>query len=275
MTVEIRDLPNAGEGAQARRAVTTPFFAARTQSCLRRTVASVFERLERAPPGAAERALAALTEFPNLYEERPVRDNQGGSGFNDSLWLFVLAHAFSPEWIIESGVHKGHSTWLFRMACPTARIFSFDIDLAKRIYIDEATAYFEHDWTQWSVPPDLDRARTLVFMDDHIDQARRILEVSARAFPVVLFDDNFPAELLHATGGPPVPTVSMIMDDALREQPLIEWTRNGKLYRYQVDMDAVQSARAAISKHLVLPDLAEITRYPLGSCLTVVQTVFV
>ena len=112
-------------------------------------------------------------------------------------------------------------------------------------------------------------------MDDHIDQARRLLEISGRGFPLAIFDDNFPAEQLHATGGPPVPTLSMVMDDALDGVPEIEWTRNGKSYRYHVDYEAIRAARAAISKHHVLPDLAEITRHPLGSCLTVVETVSV
>ena len=272
MSVEIENLtPNAPD-ALARRAVTTPYFAARTANRLRKIVGESIRGLDFAPAGACERALEALTQFPDLYETRPVRDNRGGSGYNDSLWIFIIACSLQPEWIVESGVHKGHSTWLFRKACPSARIYSFDIDLGKRIYTDEQATYLEHDWSEWEVPKELDRARSLVFMDDHINQARRLLEIAARGFPIALFDDNFPVEQLHATGGPPVPTISMVLDDGLQNQQEIEWTRNGKAYRFRVDLTEVAQARAAISSFEVFPDLAEVTRYPLGSHPTIVQT---
>ena len=83
---------------------------------------------------------------------------------------------------------------------------------------------------------------------------------------------HFPVEQLHATGGPPVPTISMVLDDGLQNQQEIEWTRNGKAYRFRVDLTEVARARAAVSSFEVFPDLAEVTRYPLGSYPTIVQT---
>ena len=50
----------------------------------------------------------------------------------------------------------------------------------------------------------------------------------------------------------------------------IEWTRGGKIYRYAVDHEALDEARALIAHYEIMPDLAQITRFPLGSGLTVV-----
>ena len=86
------------------------------------------------PTGAPERAGAAVSEFFEIFAGRPVKDNKGGSGFNDGLWIFAFARALEPEVIVESGVHKGHSTWLLRQACPDAEIHSFDVDLSHLVY---------------------------------------------------------------------------------------------------------------------------------------------
>lgn len=88
---------------------------------------TLHRQLSWAPPDAASRARQAVADFFALYPRRPVLDNSGGSGFNDSLWLFALARALRPELIVESGTHRGHSAWLFRQACPEAEIHSFDI----------------------------------------------------------------------------------------------------------------------------------------------------
>ena len=271
MSVVIRNLSADPPDAAAKRSVLTPRFAARVRARLAEAVSSGIRSLQAlTPDGALERALAALDEFPDLYDARPVRDNSGGSGFNDSLWLFVLARALAPTWIVESGVHKGHSTWILRQACPDARIFSFDITLRNVQYHDENTQYFEGDWCDWSVPRDLDPGRALIFFDDHIDQARRLVEAARRGFETALFDDNFPTEHLYATGGPPVPTLAMVMDGDLANEAEIEWTRGGKIYRYVVDQEALATARALIERYEVMPDLALITRFPLGSGLTAV-----
>jgi hypothetical protein len=53
--------------------------------------------LDFALPGAVERAAAAVDDFFALQPDRPVSDNKGGSGFNDSLRTFVVARCpYSP-----------------------------------------------------------------------------------------------------------------------------------------------------------------------------------
>ena len=231
---------------------------------------TVERRLDFAPAGAVERARAAVPDFFALYDQRAVRDNDGGSGFNDSLWLYVVARVFAPQAIVESGVHKGHSTWVLRQACPRAAIHCFDVDLSKLLYHDELAIYFDRDWmeVQLDIPKDATR---LAFFDDHISHARRLSEAKARGFDLLLFDDNFPAHNLYATGGPPVPTLAMIMDEKLEVEDDIVWTRNAKTYSYRCDAEEISVARGLIERYEVLPELSPITRYSPGSGLSVVK----
>ncbi|MCW8830770.1 MAG: hypothetical protein OQK32_04520, partial [Gammaproteobacteria bacterium] len=68
-----------------------------------------------------------LNDFVRIYKGRTVTDNSGGAGEYPSAWLFLMAALFNPKLIVESGVWKGHTSWLFRNACPNAEIHSFDI----------------------------------------------------------------------------------------------------------------------------------------------------
>ncbi len=231
---------------------------------------TVERRLDFAPAGATERARAAVPAFFALFDERVVRDNEGGSGFNDSLWLYVLARVFAPRAIVESGVHKGHGTWVMRQACPLAAIHCFDIDLSKLLYRDEMAQYFDRDWMKVGLDVPRDAPR-LAFFDDHISHARRLREAKARGFELLLFDDNFPAHNLYATGGPPVPTLAMIMDETLEAEDDIVWTRNAKSYSYRCNAEELSAARGLIERYEVLPELSPITRYSPGSGLTVVK----
>ena len=43
--------------------------------------------------------------------------------------MVLIARYRNPRLIVESGVWKGQTSWLFRQACPKAEIHSFDIDL--------------------------------------------------------------------------------------------------------------------------------------------------
>ena len=226
-------------------------------------------------PGRLAAAEAAVEELCARYPARPVRDNKGGSQFNDSLWIFVVARALGPGLIVESGVHRGHGTWLLRQACPEAQIHSFDIDLGKLVYRDPAGRYYERDWHDVALP-DSDPADSLIFFDDHISQARRVIEAHGRGFRRLLFDDNFPAEALYATGGPPLPTIHMVLDQTLRAGRAIAWRRNGKDYSVTLDdsdLAQIAQARALIADVHPLPELGPLTRYALGSGLTLVDLV--
>ena len=272
MTIKIKNLQdNVPDPDAPRRSLSQSL-----QSRLDRELAAVIcdavrKDLSCAPHGAEERAREAVFRFQTLYENRPVRDNAGGSGFNDSLWLFALTAALAPQVIVESGVHKGHSTWLFRQACPDASIFSFDVTMKNRAHVDEKTTYYENDWMESALPFDPLPERHLIFFDDHINHAQRLREAYGRGFRQALFDDNFAAHNLYATGGPPVPSLAMLFDAELAAGTELAWTRNGKAYSYRFEGAEREEALGLVASMAMLPELAPITRYSLGSGLTFVR----
>jgi hypothetical protein len=98
-----------------------------------------------------------IAEFLELYEKRPIKNNQGGMTSTHLFWTWYVCRKLNPESIIESGVFKGQGTWLFRQACPNAKIFSIDPCLEVRTYIDTEVRYFTEDfnlieWNQYLNP---------------------------------------------------------------------------------------------------------------------------
>lgn len=212
-----------------------------------------------------------LAGFMEIYANRPVVENRGGSGLNDSLWLYVLARVLAPRLIVESGTWRGHSSWLFRQARPDAEIRSFDLEVpAGGRHEEPDVAYSLQDWSESGVGP-AEAGESLVFFDDHVSHARRLREASERGFRLVLLDDNFPAHQLHATGAPPVPTLAMLSDPDLAPGTAIEWQRNGKLYRYHDTAERRLAILRLIEEQVTLPELATVTRHPAGSGMTLVR----
>jgi hypothetical protein len=217
--------------------------------------------------GLETRLAAFVADFFPLYRDRPIANNKGGGLINDSLCLYLAARLLTPEFILESGSYQGHSAWLLRQSCPTARIVSCDIDHSQLLYRTEGVHYHEGDWMGADLP-DFDAESALIWFDDHIDHARRLQEAAARGFRHALFDDNFPATNLYATGGVPVPTLAMVRDDWLTDGCEIRWSRRGKTYRYIHDLAHAQQARALIGDYAPLPDLTALTRYSPPSGMT-------
>ena len=211
-----------------------------------------------------------IRRFLPLYDGRPVQDNAGGSGFNDSLALYIIASLAAPGLIVESGVHKGHATWVLRQACPDAAIHAFDIDFSRLACRDPDARYSRCDWSAVTIGP-VDPAASLAVFDDHVNQCRRVREAYDGGFRLLVFDDNFPADQLYATGVPPVPTLAMLYDADLVPGTELRWLRRGKPRTYTYTTEDTYGAAGLIDHAVTLPDLAPTTRYPLQSGLTVVR----
>lgn len=268
MSIEITPLAEGDDGYPR---MVAPDLSPRVQADVTQAVAQGLE--DHADLGRASkiRHVGEIVEsFFGLYRQRPVTDNQGGSHFNDSLWIYVLARLLDPKLIVESGVFKGHTTWLLRQACPDAQIHCFDVDLGRLVYEDSGARYHQGDWSEVDLKATVGE-EALIFFDDHISHARRICEAHKRGFRRLLLDDNFAAETLYATGAPPVPTLAMLMDRTLEIGTDVAWQRKGKEYRYRFAGSDIDLARSKIDQTLQVPDLAPITRYNLGSGLTLVD----
>ena len=206
------------------------------------------------PTARTEAVREWVTEYFDTIQTCPVSQHYGGGGWNAGLQLFCLTRALDPVTIIESGTFKGFSSWIFRQAKPNAEIQCFDIDLSKLEWRDPSSIYHEHDW--FDVPVAIeDPTRTLVYFDDHVSQAQRILEASSLGLSAIAFDDNLPVEGLFVDGTPAVPTVDMILDERICDQELIEWYTYGKVQRYLHGGATVADARKKLKTVIKLPDL--------------------
>lgn len=195
-----------------------------------------------------------VAEYFDRIQSCPVSQNYGGGGWNAGLQLFCLTRALDPVSIVESGTFKGFSSWIFRQAKPGAEMHCFDVGFRNLEWSDPSIIYHEHDWFDASVTIK-DPARVLVYFDDHVSQAQRVLEASRLGLPVIAFDDNLPVEGLFIDGTPAVPTVDMILDDRLCDRELIEWHNHGKDRSYLHEGARVADARRKIKAVVKLPDL--------------------
>ena len=267
-THDYRVTPRA-DGRQVRRLLSEKL-QARLERQLADTIAAALTRLQLMPAGGSRELGAWIGEFFRIHADSPAGENPGGSGVNDSLWLFVLARALRPARIVESGTHRGHSAWIFHRARPGTQIDSFDVDVSKLVWSHDLLRVHEGDWTQ-TIGADEANAEALVFFDDHINHARRVAEAHARGFRWLLVDDNFAATQVHATGGPPLPSLAMLFDPEVAPGDEIAWSRGGKDYAWTYTAEAEHGARDLIERYEPLPDLGEITRFPPGSGLSLVR----
>ena len=98
----------------------------------------------------------------------------------------------NPENIIESGVYKGQGTWLMSRACPKAKIYSIDVKLSQRVYIDENVTYFSKDFYYINWKKILKPENTFCFFDDHQDAYLRLMQMKWMGFKKAMFEDNYP-----------------------------------------------------------------------------------
>ena len=204
--------------------------------------------------------LPALVEaFWTLIPSAPVRQRRGGSGFNGALQLFVAMRALAPDRVIESGVFRGLTTWIIRQACPEAAIHCHDPDLSGLQYRDARARYSQQDWSSadWS---GIDPGATVAFFDDHVSQARRVIEARERGIARLLFDDDAAGHRIHAHGGPAHPTIAMICAEDPGHDP-IRWRRNGRAFAQPADAPSIIEARACIARVHAFDDLHRATGY--------------
>lgn len=257
-----RDLDSCLAGPRAVRAM------------LRDTAEVIGDFLARAcllpcsPPADLEAALAA---FYAAYQDSPVRAVTGGARLNKLLWLFALARGMAPEVVVESGTFRGTSAWAMAQGAPGAVIHTFDIEDAGIAARAPNVRYHRGDWAGADLGP-LQAERTLAFFDDHVDQARRVLEAQARGLRWLVFDDDLDVRAFprHCADAGPLPKIAMVLDRTLGDGEVLEWRFAGRPCRYVVDGAYHARARAAIAATQRLPDLSSVTGLEHEEPLTIV-----
>ncbi len=144
------------------------------------------------PPWTREELKDALAEFAELYETRPISDNEGGMRSPHMFSTWFVLQKLAPEVIVESGVWRGQGTWLLERACPQAKLYCIDPDLSRLAYRSSQAEYFDRDFStlDWSQLP---KNHTVLFFDDHQDAFARVKTAHGLGFKHLLFEDNYPA----------------------------------------------------------------------------------
>ena len=221
------------------------------------------------PNSANASPLEIVQDFFEIYRHREKTENTHGSGFHNAFWLYTIASILKPELIVESGVWKGHSSWLLAQACPDADKYGFDISLNKLEFPDLDVQMFEQDWQDFIFPA-FDPDKSLIFFDCHINHAQRLIEAKAKGFKHILFDDNPPLHKIfsHVPG---IPTAAMLAEDEGLDLTEISWVWNGEEITMPIDPKEAQQAKDLIKAHYILPDVGGLTRYGGFAFLTYVQ----
>lgn len=151
--------------------------------------------------------LQELFVFVEIYKTRPIVNNSNGMGFDHSFGLWFIARKLQPVLAIESGVFKGHSTWVLRQALPNVPIVAISPKhpghYARKgsAYVDPNCQYFtgrkftdfeDIHWSSVLTEHNVtDASAVLIFFDDHQNQLRRIEAVRKFGFQHLVFEDNY------------------------------------------------------------------------------------
>jgi len=138
-----------------------------------------------------------LYEFLPIYENRPIKNNQGGMNSSHLYAICFIINKLKPKFIIESGVWFGLGTWFFEQFSPSSTIISIDINLHNRKYISSNVIYLSKDFysINWNdYIPISERINTLLFFDDHQNALSRIYQSLEFGFKHIVFEDNYPTQ---------------------------------------------------------------------------------
>lgn len=135
----------------------------------------------------------AIPEFLELYNSKPITDNQGGMKSPHMFATWFMLKKLNPSTVIESGVWKGQGTWLIEKTLPGAKIHSIDIKLGHREYISDKVTYYQQDFNTIDWSEIGNKEDTVLFFDDHQNAVERISQAAEQGFKHCIFEDNYPA----------------------------------------------------------------------------------
>ena len=198
--------------------------------------------------------------FFDSWINSPFRKQTGSSRFNNLLWLYLVSKRFAPDIIVDSGTFEGASAWALSLGSPSSKILSFDISLARLVLRIEGVEYFQHDWTKSEIAWPK-KSRSLVYFDDHVDQAQRLLEAFDRNFSLAIFDDDYPVTSYYtmAPSDKVLPKIEFVLNEELKDGTVLRWGNEKIKNEWTVNKKYLQDARSCIDKTERLPFTGLIT----------------
>lgn len=140
-----------------------------------------------------------LNDFIEIYNKRQFDVNQGGMQFPHMFGAYCLMKMLNPKLIIESGVWKGYSTWLFEQTCPDAKFVCIEPMLNGIKYKTNNALYYTDkdfntiDWNKIITDNNFDSSDVVVFFDDHQDFDKRLKFIKDNTnIKNICYEDNYP-----------------------------------------------------------------------------------
>ncbi len=198
----------------------------------------------------------------------------GGVPHWNFLGLWMLNHLLAPVHYLESGYFRGSSLLAALGNEQLRRVNGFDpnpgnlalTDFPPRLSVKLDTRDFSE-----VAPSKIHGDGALVYFDDHINTAQRILEAHAKGYRRIVFDDSCGLTGMSQRHWPAMPTLYFIVHaEELRQGDYVEWpspigrSRDGlggeSQLRVTFDaelIDLCRQANAAIASCTKLPDLSD------------------
>jgi len=202
--------------------------------------------------------LKNIERYEEIFRTVEIKDLNGGLGYNNGLFFYVLISHFQPKTVLESGIWKGYSTFLIDDATlGQTKIFCFDINLDNREFFSEKASYFEKDL---SLVTEVDFSIIdLAFFDDHVSIYDRLKFCLENKIKIVVVDDDVGLTQVHTDGWPPIPTASMIFNyDKIPKK--FDWINNGISANANITGLKVDDI-CEFYKYIPFPQLAQYTGY--------------
>ena len=203
-----------------------------------------------------------LNEFEIVYKKSPVKDQDSGFGFNESIFFYTLLKIINPSVVIESGIMRGFTTYLIDAATnDNCKIYCYDINFENKTYNSKKATYFNSDISLNT--PELKDEKIVALWDDHTSQMDRLKFSINNNIKYNFFDDDLSFLNIHADGWPPIPTISMLMD--IKNHNLVfdefSWiSRNRIGTAYVKNWENINEVQN-IKFHKIFPQLFPITGY--------------
>lgn len=181
------------------------------------------------------------------WQMTPFNLQFGGSRFNNLLWLHLIAKSFRPDYIVDSGTYQGASAWALQTGSTTSRVSSYDISLANLKFRHPQVSYFQHDWTN-NHPEWTTEDTVMCYFDDHLNQARRLIEASDRKCQFLIFDDDFPITSYYsmARDSSVLPKIEFILDKRIEQVEKLRWSNHGQEHTWLINHQQISEARSRI-----------------------------
>lgn len=129
-----------------------------------------------------------------IIEHTPILDFEGGMGYYGMFFIYQLLCKIKPEIVVESGVWKGGTTWLFDKFPGVEKLICFDplADKPDEWFLYKSTRADYHTDNIFDVKlTHIIGKNVLVLFDDHQDHIPRLRYCQQNGLKHIILDDNY------------------------------------------------------------------------------------